>query len=59
MEGGGNLGAMGAESLREAEEESAGDGIPKAAGELGEMGNKFHNIVQFFTIEKAHRGRNH
>ena len=27
--------------------------------ELGEIENKFCNIVQFFTIEKAHRGGNH
>ena len=27
--------------------------------EPGEIGNKFHNIVQFFAIEKAHRGGKH
>ena len=44
--------------MREAGEESVGDGIPKG-WESGEMGNEFCNIAQYFAIEKAHRGGNH
>ena len=46
-------------SVREAGEERMGDGIPKGAGAGRNIGNKFCNIVQFFTIEKACRDRNH
>ena len=27
--------------------------------ELGEVGNVFHNIEHYFTIENAYRGGNH
>ena len=47
---------MGAGSLREVGEERVGDGVPKE-WELGEITNKFRNMVQFFMIEKAHIGR--
>ena len=53
-----NPGVTGAGSLWEAGEERVGDGISEEVG-AGRNRNKFRNIVQFFAIEKAHRGGNH
>ena len=34
-------------------------GYPREQELGGLIGNEFHNIVQYFAIDKAHRGRNH
>ena len=54
-QGGGRPGQKGAGGVREAGEEGAGSGIPKVAGS-GRKREKLRNIVQYFAIEKMHRG---
>ena len=54
-QGGGRPGEKGAGGVREAGEEGAGSGIPKAAGS-GRKREKLRNIVQYFAIEKMQRG---
>ena len=56
--GGANPRVMGVGSQWQEGEERAGDRIPKAR-KPGEIGNKCCNIVQFFAIDKAHRGKDH
>ena len=54
-EEGKNPGVIGVRSLRETGGERVGGGIPKGVG----SGRNQENIVQYFTIGKAHTGRNH
>ena len=53
--GGGRSEEKGAGGVREAGEEGAGSGIPKAAGS-GRKREKLCNIAQYFAIEKVQRG---
>ena len=50
---------MGVGSLWEAGEERVGDGIPKGVGVGRKLGRHFCNTVQYFTVGKAPRGKNH